>query len=831
MKQLSLKKTFIFLELFLLTIVVVSLLLTRSLLRKNVLKQIEHHHKQTATYINDQTNRIIESEIGLFKALLSLADKNGFRIDRDTITENTKFLSNVFIVNKDLNIERIISKNHSSNLVGIDISSSKLAKYIKTVQKTKQPVYSSYMQSIVSGDFIIALIMPNKDRVYVCEIDARKILSVLKYTFHELYINNNFLIVNPDNDKIIYRSSAIYPYWNFKTTDNGEVVLNKKRYLVSQKLLKALRIKLIVLTPKKPFTKPLEQFQLIFLILSAIIIIFSLFRAGFLFKGFISPIGKFLKAFKKKRSVKSSSLFHEWRVLENEYNSALKFSTTVINKAPSIICGISMSGETTFINPAGEMISGYSLEEISGKNWWKLLFPNYKEDYSDELFDTSKKSGYSGKEMVLLRKDGTKRIIVWNFIKRAGPGGDNTEIIGFGSDITERKRAEEGLSRLRNYLSNIIDSMPSILVGVDVKGTVTQWNSAAVDATGIEASFAHGKSLVDVFPKMDSEMERITQSIDSHEIVLNKRRQYSSEKGLNYEDVTIYPLVANGVEGAVIRIDDVTEKMKMEEMVIQSEKMLSVGGLAAGMAHEINNPLAGMIQTANVMENRLGGNLNMPANIKAAKEAGVSMENIRKFIELRGIPRMILAINESGKQIATIVENMLSFSRKSDVGASSHSLGELMDKSLELAGTDYDLKKHYDFKMIKIHKEYGAKIPLIVCESAKIQQVLLNILRNGAHAMHDGKTQAPSFILRIKYNKKRRMVCIEIEDNGPGMSEEIRKRIFEPFFTTKPVGLGTGLGLSVSYFIITQNHKGEMDVNSIPGGGAKFIIRLPISGK
>jgi len=284
------------------------------------------------------------------------------------------------------------------------------------------------------------------------------------------------------------------------------------------------------------------------------------------------------------------------------------------------------------------------------------------------------------------------------------------------------------------------------------------------------------------------------------------------------------------VEGAVIRIDDVTEKVRLEEMMIQSEKMISVGGLAAGMAHEINNPLAGIMQTAEVMANRLGKNLHIPANRKAAEAAGTTMEAVEGFMKARGIPRMITTINDSGRRLAAIVDNMLNFARKSDASVSSRILEDLLDKTLELAATDYDLKKHYDFKMIEIIKEYTDNLPSVPCEAAKIQQVLLNILRNGAQAMQAGGVEHPRFTVRTWFEKKRSMVCMEIEDNGPGMDEATRRRVFEPFFTTKPVGVGTGLGLSVSYFIITENHNGEMAVESQLGSGTKFIIRLPVEG-
>ncbi|MCG8550520.1 MAG: HAMP domain-containing histidine kinase, partial [Desulfobacterales bacterium] len=245
-------------------------------------------------------------------------------------------------------------------------------------------------------------------------------------------------------------------------------------------------------------------------------------------------------------------------------------------------------------------------------------------------------------------------------------------------------------------------------------------------------------------------------------------------------------------------------------------------------AHEINNPLAGMVQTAQVMGQRLTADLDISAGRKAAKEAGTSIESIDRFMKSRGIPRMIRTIIESGQRVSEIVNNILSFSRKDETIASVHFLDKILDKTLELAGTDYNFKKAYDFKQIQITREYDPNMHTVPCQAGKIQQVVLNILTNGAQAMQEDRTPEPKFILRTYADPARNMACFEIEDNGPGMEETTRKQIFDPFFTTKPAGVGTGLGLSVSYFIITETHKGEMMVESSPGVGSKFIIRLAL---
>ncbi|WP_319575673.1 cache domain-containing protein [uncultured Desulfobacter sp.] len=397
------------------------------------------------------------------------------------------------------------------------------------------------------------------------------------------------------------------------------------------------------------------------------------------------------------------------------------------------------------------------------------------------------------------------------------------------SEIKIRKKAEKDLEHLKN-LSDIIDSMPSILIGVDNHGIITQWNKKAQQATGISSESATGRPVHNVFPQMSNRMELIRQAIEGQRVTSESRHTRTQNNQTVFEDVTVYPLQAKGMKGGVIRIDDVTQLVRMEEMMIQSEKMMSVGGLAAGMAHEINNPLAGMLQNAIVMKSRLE-NPDMPANQRTAQELGISTTDIKSFMEKRGIFRMLEAIHSSGLRAAEIVNSMLSFARKSDADVSPHYPDQLLDQILELVATDYDLKKKYDFKSIKIIKEYADNLPMLPCESAKIQQVILNILRNGAQAMQDANTASPMFTIRIYAERASQMICIEIEDNGPGMDEETRLKAFDPFFTTKPVGIGTGLGLSVSYFIIIENHKGTIDVISEPGKGANFIIQLPIQRK
>jgi PAS domain S-box-containing protein len=405
----------------------------------------------------------------------------------------------------------------------------------------------------------------------------------------------------------------------------------------------------------------------------------------------------------------------------------------------------------------------------------------------------------------------------------------------FNNMVENIQKTEAEILHLQQLLQNITDSMPSALITLDAEGRVLTWNPEAETLTGQSAKMIQGQSLWQTCPELERYRGLFEQVIREKQETHQHKEQWVSGSGTIYRDINIYPLVSNGINGAVLRVDNITRRVQLEEMMIQSEKMMSVGGLAAGMAHEINNPLAGILQNIQVIRNRVSPGLLK--NEEAATECGTNIESINEYMEKRDVLSFIEMITESGRRAANIVENMLSFSRKSESTFIPRDITLLLDKAVELAGTDYDLEKKYDFRKIEILRKYDTKVPLVPCDPTKIQQVFLNILKNGAEAINivdeegflpvtetNGK-QKPTLTLLV--SSEERMVRIELIDNGPGMPEEIRKRIFEPFFTTKGVGAGTGLGLSVSYFIVTENHKGTMAVESTPGKGTKFIIRLP----
>src|SRR5690606_16898377 len=192
------------------------------------------------------------------------------------------------------------------------------------------------------------------------------------------------------------------------------------------------------------------------------------------------------------------------------------------------------------------------------------------------------------------------------------------------------------------------------------------------------------------------------------------------------------------------------------------------------------------------------------------------------------IPRLLDGIQSAGARAARIVTHMLSFSRRSNRELTPTALPPLIDQAVEIADSDFDLSDRVDFRALRIERDFDPRLGKVPCIGNELEQVLLNLLKNAAQAIHQRRDGEPGrILLRTRLNPP--WAEIQVEDNGVGMPEAVRKRIFEPFFTTKEVGDGTGLGLSVSYFIITNNHKGQMEVASMPGQGTQFTLRLPLA--
>ncbi|NMX61038.1 PAS domain-containing protein [Pseudomonas sp. WS 5059] len=395
-------------------------------------------------------------------------------------------------------------------------------------------------------------------------------------------------------------------------------------------------------------------------------------------------------------------------------------------------------------------------------------------------------------------------------------------------EVQVRSKIEKKLTGFQNYLNSIIDSMPSALIALDEQLYVTQWNQEASALSGTRLGEALNQPIFLAFEPLKPYLPQLKAAVEQHTVERIERVTWIKDDEPKHYALTFYPLMGGAGRGVVIRIDDITQRLSLEEMMVQSEKMLSVGGLAAGMAHEINNPLGAILHNVQNIRRRLSADL--PKNQEHAEQVGVELETVNRYLQSREVPQLLDGIQQAGARAAKIVTHMLSFSRRSNRQMAPCDLPALIDQAVEIAGNDFDLAIGFDFKGQAIIRQFDPLLGPVPGTANELEQVLLNLLKNAAQAIHlrEDDSEPGRIILRTRLNPP--WAEIQVEDNGIGMSENVRKRTFEPFFTTKEIGQGTGLGLSVSYFIITNNHKGQMEVHSTLGQGTCFTLRLPLAG-
>lgn len=404
-------------------------------------------------------------------------------------------------------------------------------------------------------------------------------------------------------------------------------------------------------------------------------------------------------------------------------------------------------------------------------------------------------------------------------------------------EIERHQATEDLLRKTQRYIHSVVNSIDSVLIGVTRDGYVTHWNRAAVETSGLSAEMVMGAKVTDVFPNLPVSIGTVATCIDTGEPFRQENVSVGEAAEERYLDIKVYPLKEldsnatnsqnRALSGAVLLLEDVTSRVHVEKMMVQNEKLMSLGELAAGLAHEINNPLAVILNNVQNIERRVSPTL--PANQEKALQANIDLSSLDHYCKSRDIYQLLGDIRDAGTRAADIVKSMLEFSRTTNQKTATD-LNKLLTHTLQLAQNTFKLETSAGIELPDILCNLEEDLPMVFAAATEIQQVILNLLLNAAQAFRTEEYGAP-LLPQINIQTKRcgNWVVVTIEDNGPGMPDNVKRQIFNPFFTTKEVGKGTGLGLSVSYFIIKEHHQGEIEVESIPGEGTRFTIRLPLA--
>jgi two-component system NtrC family sensor kinase len=405
------------------------------------------------------------------------------------------------------------------------------------------------------------------------------------------------------------------------------------------------------------------------------------------------------------------------------------------------------------------------------------------------------RGGVRTREIKLRRKDGTAAVFLDSSRAVWDTSGNIIRYQGTLVDITEKRKMERQLAQQEEFRGRLLESFPDLILVVDLEERYTFVSSRAHDLLGCEPQEMLGKKI--------SEMEDHSPELAAlyHDVVSGKQVFASAEYGARHRDGSWRTMRSAGsqlvdseakISGVIISVRDITVERKLEQQVVQSERLAAMGAMIGGVAHELNNPLTAIM--------------------------GVS-ELLQDTETNEGSRKQLAILQQQARRAAEIVQNLTYFSRPPAPGKSKINLVEVVERTLNLHA--YSLRKNN--VAVDFLKEAG--VPYALGDPHQLMQVFLNLILNAEQAIRDARDKGT---LRIRLGKGDNSVWVSFHDDGPGIPKENLPSIFDPFYTTKRPGRGTGLGLSICKSVMKE-HNGSVEAANSPEGGAVFTVTLPVS--
>ncbi|MDJ0761644.1 MAG: PAS domain S-box protein [Myxococcota bacterium] len=480
-----------------------------------------------------------------------------------------------------------------------------------------------------------------------------------------------------------------------------------------------------------------------------------------------------------------------------------------------ILVAIDKRGCVTMINKKGCEVLGYDEAEIIGKNWFDTFLPKWLRDSVVPVFHdliAGATAGVEYYENPVVNSRGEERRIAWHNQVLREKDGRIIGTLSSGEDITERHIAEQARKQSEKWLVTTLSSIGEAVLAADVHGKISFINPVAEVLTGWSAAEARKCPLPRVFNIIDESSQEPV--VDAVSTILSEqmKKSVAPVKVLISKDGTRKHVAINGSPiatdsgqplGVVFVFRDLTEEREREAMLLHHQKLQSLGTLAAGIAHEINNPLNGIMNYGELLQLRLGPQSPLVGFAKG--------------------------IVEECERIGGIVKNLLAFSRQQVEAHSPARIADIIATTLSL------IERILHRDQIEIIENIPGDLPKINCRSQQIMQVLMNLITNARDALNEkystyDENKQIEISARLFKKDGIHWIRTSVSDRGLGIPPEIMPRIFDPFFTTKPTEAGTGLGLSVSHGII-QAHHGRLWAESTVGHGSQFHIDLQVDNR
>jgi two-component system NtrC family sensor kinase len=406
------------------------------------------------------------------------------------------------------------------------------------------------------------------------------------------------------------------------------------------------------------------------------------------------------------------------------------------------------------------------------------------------------RGGLRTREIKLRRKDGTAAVFLDSSRAVWDTSGNIVRYQGTLVDITEKRRMERELKQQEEFRRRLLESFPDLILVVDLDERYTFVNSRARDLLGYQPEELVGRRISDL------ESHSLEMVALYHTVVYGEQAFASSEYGARHRDGSWRTMRASGsqlsdtegkISGVIMSVRDITLERKLEQQVVQSERLAAMGAMIGGVAHELNNPLTSILGVSELMQDK------------------ETSESERKQIAL---------LQQQARRAAEIVQNLTYFARPPAPGKSRINLTEVVERTLNLHA--YSLRKNNI--TVDFLREEG--LPYAMGDPHQLMQVFLNLIMNAEQAIREARDKGT---LRIRTGRSSGAVWVSFHDDGPGIPKENLPSIFDPFYTTKRPGRGTGLGLSICKSVIKE-HNGTIEATNAPDGGAVFTVTLPVAG-
>ena len=405
-------------------------------------------------------------------------------------------------------------------------------------------------------------------------------------------------------------------------------------------------------------------------------------------------------------------------------------------------------------------------------------------------------------ELKGVNKDGTKSFWVVRTSALKNAQGEVTAAMELCLDITQVKHLEKEVEESEKRYHTIFNNIPTPVFVLNRKDLeILDCNESVTDTYGFNKEEILMKSFLNLFD--ENERKHYESEIKTYN-VFNNVRQIDKEGRTIFVNIRISPYEYLGREVLLVITSDITKRLMAEQQLIQASKMATLGEMATGVAHELNQPLS-VIKTASSFLMK-----------KVKKKEAIKDEILEELAE---------EIDSHVDRASKTINHMREFGRKSVGHKETVRVNETLNKSLQIFSQQLKLRQ------IEVIKELEKDLPLILADANRLEQVFINLLINARDAIEDRLEQSDQKDIEkkifLKTKSTEAMVTIEITDTGSGIPKAILDKIFEPFFTTKKVGKGTGLGLSISYGIV-KDYDGNIKVETQEGAGSIFIVQFPI---